>query len=108
MQYPTKCKFLVLGLLERINYILKIASGNTTSIKLKGGVFELIVKEKLHLKEKRFTKYQLYKADEVFLTSASSFVTPIIKIDNKIINAGKIGNISKQLSLIYFGTISND
>ena len=41
-KYRNGEKFLYLGR----SYILKIASGNTTSIKLKGGVFELIVKEK--------------------------------------------------------------
>jgi len=41
-KYRNGEKFSYLGR----NYILKIASGNTTSIKLKGGVFELIVKEK--------------------------------------------------------------
>lgn len=72
---------------------------------LKGVTREAIKKiikdNKLKLKEKTFTKNQLYKADEVFITSSTSFVTPIIKIDSKFINNGKIGNISSQLALIY-------
>ena len=61
----------------------------------------LIKKNKLILIEKKFKKSLLYKADEVFLTSSSSFVTPIIKIDNKLINKGKIGNITYQLAKLY-------
>ena len=62
---------------------------------------KLIKNEKLQLKEKEFNKEQLYTADEVFITSASSFVTPIIKIDNKKINNGRIGTISRKLSEMY-------
>ena len=53
------------------------------------------------LKEKNFTLKELYNADEVFITSSTSFVTPIIKIDSKIISKGKIGNISSQLAILY-------
>ena len=64
-------------------------------------VKKIIKKNKLILKEISFTKNELYNADEVFITSASSFVTPIIKIDSKLINKGKIGNISLQLATLY-------
>ena len=78
---------------------------------LKGVTREAIKKiiedNNLNLKEKTFTKNQLYKADEVFITSSTSFVTPIIKIDSKFINNGKIGNISSQLALIYSNLFLN-
>jgi len=63
---------------------------------------EIIKKFKLTLKEKSFTKKQLFNADEIFLTSSGSFVTPIIKVDSKLINKGKIGNITKYLAHSYF------
>lgn len=62
----------------------------------------VIKKSKLKLKEKSFSKKQLYEADEVFLTSSGSFVTPITKVDSKIINYGKIGKITFQLAKNYF------
>lgn len=64
-------------------------------------VKKLIKKNKLHLKETSFTKKELYNADEVFITSASSFVTPIIKVDSKLVNKGKIGRITLQLATLY-------
>jgi D-alanine transaminase len=64
-------------------------------------VKKLIKKNKLNLKETSFTKKELYNADEVFITSSSNLVTPIIKIDSKIINRGKIGKISFQLATLY-------
>ena len=56
----------------------------------------------LLVKEKKFKKEELYKSKEVFLTSASSFVTPIIEIDNIKINNGKVGQMSVKLRKIYF------
>ena len=64
----------------------------------------IIKKFKLQLKENRSNKKQLYDADEVFLTSSGSFVTPIIKIDSKFINHGKIGKITLQLAKAYYKT----
>jgi len=61
----------------------------------------LIKKNKLKLKETSFTKKELYNADEVFITSSSSFVTPIIKIDSKLVNKGKIGRITLHLATLY-------
>ena len=52
--------------------------------------------------EKKFTQIELYNAKEVFLTSASSFIMPIIKIDDQNINQGLVGNISLELRKLYF------
>ena len=71
-------------------------------------VLKLIIKKTgLKLKEKSFTKQQLYNADEVFITSSGSFVTPVLKVDNKKINKGKIGNITFKLATLYFESIKN-
>ena len=64
-------------------------------------VKKLIKKYKLRLIEKKIKKKSLYESDEVFLTSSSNFVTPIIKIDNKLINKGRIGNITMELAKLY-------
>ena len=64
-------------------------------------LLKIIKKTKLKLIEKQFTQKQLINADEVFLTSSGSFITPILKIDNKKINNGKIGNITLKLAEMY-------
>mgnify|MGYP001346391941 CR=1 FL=1 len=56
----------------------------------------------LLVKEKKFKKEELYESKEVFLTSASSFVTPIIEIDNIKINNGEVGKMSVELRKLYF------
>ena len=45
---------------------------------------------------------ELLESKEVFLTSASSFVTPIIQIDNVKINNGIVGKTSIELRNLYF------
>ena len=52
--------------------------------------------------EKKFSKEDMFKAKEVFLTSASSFVTPINEIDEVKVNNGNIGQSSVKLKKLYF------
>ena len=59
-------------------------------------------KNNFKLLEKKFKKDELLKSKEVFLTSASSFVTPIIQIDNVKINNGIVGKTSIELRDLYF------
>ena len=68
----------------------------------------IIKTNKLQLNEKSFTLKQLYNADEVFITSSTNLVTPITKIDSKIINKGKIGDISLQLATLYSNIFINE
>ncbi|MBP1970135.1 D-alanine transaminase [Virgibacillus natechei] len=51
--------------------------------------------------EEGFTIEDISNADELFLTSSTSEVTPIIKVDNKQIADGKPGKITKQLQKAY-------
>ena len=48
------------------------------------------------------TKDEMLNSQEVFLSSASSFVTPIIEIDNIKIGNGIIGKTSIELRNLYF------
>ena len=59
-------------------------------------------KNKIKVVEKKFTKIELYNAKEVFLTSASSFIMPIVQIDDQNINQGLVGNVSLELRKLYF------
>ena len=61
----------------------------------------------LKLIEKKFTYKQLLDADEVFLTSSGSFITPILKVDKNKINNGEIGNITLKLAQMYSKSFMN-
>ena len=59
----------------------------------------------MNLVEREFSIDELYKSDEVFITSSASLVTPIIKIDKIKINKGKIGLLTKTLALSFYKAI---
>ena len=64
-------------------------------------------KNNINVVEKRYTRDELFEAKEVFLTSASSFVIPIIQIDNHKINESLVGDISLNLRKLYFDNFKN-
>lgn len=51
--------------------------------------------------ERSFSLEEAYAADEAFITSASSFVTPVISIDDRRIGEGKPGAVTKALRETY-------
>lgn len=55
--------------------------------------------------EKEFSVKDLFKSDEVFITSSGSLITPITQIDNVKINNKKIGTITKSLALSLYRSI---
>lgn len=75
----------------------KILSGITRKT-----VAEFAKLNDLKVLEKKFSKEDMFKAKEVFLTSASSFVTPINEIDEIKVNNGNIGQLSVKLKKLYF------
>ena len=59
----------------------------------------------LKLIEREFSIKELMKAEEVFITSSGSLVTPITQVDKIKINRGKIGSITKSLALNFYKAI---
>ena len=59
----------------------------------------------LKLIERDFSIKELMKAEEVFITSSGSLVTPITQVDKIKINKGKIGAITKSLALNLYKVI---
>ena len=59
----------------------------------------------LKLIEREFSIKELMKAEEVFITSSGSLVTPITQVDKIKINKGKIGTITKSLALNLYKAI---
>ncbi|HRY30457.1 MAG TPA: branched-chain-amino-acid transaminase [Elusimicrobiota bacterium] len=47
--------------------------------------------------EKLFTSYDLYVADEVFLTGTAAEVIPVVKLDSRVIGSGKPGPLTQKL-----------
>ena len=55
------------------------------------------------VEEKIMTRYDLYTADECFLTGTAAEVIPVVKIDARVIGDGKPGLITKKLQDLFHG-----
>ena len=88
-----------------VNYDNELITRNLDGQILSGitrnAVKNCAVQNNIKLLERKFSKDELLTAKEVFLTSATSFVTPIVKIDNSSINNGLIGELSCSLRELY-------
>ena len=63
----------------------------------RGVVIELAREEGLAVAEPNLTRYDLFNADECFLTGTGAELIPIVKIDGRMIGAGKPGPITRRL-----------
>jgi D-alanine transaminase len=64
-------------------------------------VLRLAREQGLTLEERLFTVEEALAADEAFLTSASSFVMPVVSIDGKPVGSGKPGPLALKLRALY-------
>jgi D-alanine transaminase len=55
----------------------------------------------MEVEERAFTADEAKAADEAFLTSASTFVMPVVEIDGTKLGEGKPGGVSRRLREIY-------
>ena len=47
--------------------------------------------------EEKITLHELYVADEVFITGTAVELAPVVEIDGRVINGGKIGEVTRKL-----------
>ena len=64
-------------------------------------VLALAEREGLKVEERSFTPEEAYEAGEAFITSASTFVYPVVKIDGRILGNGVPGPVATKLRQLY-------
>jgi branched-chain amino acid aminotransferase len=64
-------------------------------------VIELAGEAGLKVSEPNLTRYDLFNADECFLTGTGAEIVPVVKIDGRVIGVGKPGSITHQLVKAY-------
>lgn len=67
----------------------------------KRAVMKIAEEERLQIEERLFTVEEALEAREAFLTSASSLITPVVRIADRIIGDGKPGPLTTRLQTIY-------
>jgi branched-chain amino acid aminotransferase len=63
----------------------------------RGTVMELAEQLGVKVSETNLTRYDLFNADECFLTGTGAEIMPVIKIDGRIIGTGKPGVLTRKL-----------
>jgi D-alanine transaminase len=64
-------------------------------------VVELAEQQQLRLAERPFSIEEARMASEAFLTSTTSWVKPVIQIDDHVVGAGVIGSVTDRLLALY-------
>jgi len=67
----------------------------------RASVLELVAKENIVFEERAFTLDEAKNATEAFITSASTFVWPVVNIDGTLIGDGKPGSLAPKLREFY-------
>ncbi len=68
-------------------------------------IIRLAQDDGLTVKEDRFSRDELYLADEAFLTGTAAEVTPIREVDGRKIGPGRPGPITKKMQEDYFASV---
>ncbi len=63
---------------------------------------------KIPVEEERFTRDELYIADEAFLTGTAAEVTPLKEVDGRTIGEGRRGKITKKLQSLFFDIVKGN
>ena len=64
-------------------------------------VMELAEQAGVRVAEPNLTRYDLFCADECFITGTAAEIVPVVKIDGRVIGTGKPGSLTKKLTEEY-------
>lgn len=67
----------------------------------RSSIMQIAKDEGIKVEEQRFTRDELYCADEVFFSGTAAEITPIREIDDRKIGEGKPGSLTKKISAKY-------
>lgn len=68
-------------------------------------VIQIARAKKIPMLEERFTRDELYTAQEAFFTGTAAELTPIREVDNRIVGDGKPGPVTKGLQAAFFDIV---
>jgi len=92
--------FMVKNGVLKTTPLTSILSGIT-----RDSVIQIAKAKKITLLEERFTRDELYTAQEAFFTGTAAELTPIREVDDRIIGNGKPGPVTKELQSAFFDIV---
>jgi len=64
---------------------------------------DIALENGVQVSEPNLTRYDLFNADECFLTGTGAELVPVVKIDGRRIGTGKPGPLTLKLEVLYHG-----
>lgn len=92
--------FIVRGSTIKTTPLTSILEGIT-----RDSIMQLAHDNKLRVSEERFTRDELYIADEAFFSGTAAEVTPIREVDGRTIGCGERGKITEKLQTLFFDIV---
>jgi branched-chain amino acid aminotransferase len=71
----------------------------------RNSIMEVARERGVKVVEERFTRDELYIADEVFMTGTAAELTPIREVDDRTVGTGKPGPITRDLQSAFFDIV---
>ncbi len=71
-------------------------------------VLALVEQNDVALEERLFTLDEVYAADEAFITGASTYVCPVIRVDDVTLGGGQAGPVTRRMQEIYLAFAKAD
>lgn len=86
----------------------KLVTRNLSNSVLPGitrlSVMALCEEQGLEVEERTYAVDELYEADEVFITAATTLVMPVVKVDDRVMSNGAPGPTASRLRQLYIET----
>lgn len=72
----------------------------------RNSIIQLAQEKGIPVAQERFTRDEIYIAEEAFFTGTAAEITPIREVDGRAIGAGKPGEITKHLQTSFFDAVA--
>jgi branched-chain amino acid aminotransferase len=92
--------FIVRNGVIKTTPLTSILSGIT-----RNSVIQIAKSRKIPIVEEKFTRDELYTAQEAFFTGTAAEITPIREVDDRQIGEGKPGPVTKELQAVFFDIV---
>jgi len=74
----------------------------------RNAVIDLARKQGLEVREERMSRFDIYTADEMFLTGTGAELIPVVKVDGRVIGQGGVGPVFKSLLADFHSLVKVD
>ncbi len=95
--------FIVKGGCLKTTPLTSILEGIT-----RNSLMRIAADEGIEVREERFTRDEVYVANEAFFTGTAAEVTPIRELDGRIIGSGSPGRVTKRLQDVFFSIVRGE